>query len=267
MVSAVAPRSTASAQMPWSTGDSTVVRGLSIASSPIRSSTVPSTAVSRCWARRAASTKYAVVVLPLVPVMPTVTSCAEGSPYTQAATGPASARGSSATRTGTPAAAARSLPAASVSTATAPAAAACAANRAPCTLSPGTATSRSPGRASPEATVTPVTVSAGGTPAASSAKASARSATRRAAGCWGRIRPRGCSASAMATNLPGAAPVPRQLRGRWSRRRAAPLTTWWGTGWPACPRAPRPAPTGRSPRRRRTPARPPSRRRSRSSGR
>ncbi len=139
------------------------------------------------------------MVLPFVPVTPNVMRCSPGLPYTQAATGPSTARGSAATSTGTGApsrssgaAATRAAPSASVSTARAPRATASAANRAPCACAPGSATKRSPSATTrlSEATEVTVTGSAGddGTSTVSSPKVRARSRTFRGGVPTGRMR-------------------------------------------------------------------------------
>lgn len=116
-----------------------MVSALGTRSPPTRISTPPTSPVSIPAARRPASSRNTVVVLPLVPVTPMRVMSRPGSPYTQDAASPSRARTSGVTRTGRPLAAARSYPAGSVRTATAPAPAAWAANWAPCARAPGSA--------------------------------------------------------------------------------------------------------------------------------
>ena len=80
MATAVTPRSRATANSACRSLASGVVRTLSSTSSPTRVSTVPIRAVLRPAARRPASRRYPVVVLPAVPVMPRTASRAVGSP-------------------------------------------------------------------------------------------------------------------------------------------------------------------------------------------
>ena len=81
-----------------------------------------------------------VVVLPLVPVTPSIVISRAGSPKSRAATVAMAVRTSAAATTGTSEGPISSIPASSVSTATAPESIAEAANCAPCALLPGTAT-------------------------------------------------------------------------------------------------------------------------------
>src|ERR1700722_18172465 len=97
----------------------------------------------------------------------------DGSPYIQAATSPSLDRGSPITKTGSPEAMADCRPAGSVSTAIAPAAAAASQNRAPCTVAPGRAAYRSPGRTARESWVMPVRPGGRPGPAATSTSGSA----------------------------------------------------------------------------------------------
>src|SRR5262249_44085374 len=87
-------------------------------------------------------------------------------------TSPSLARGSATTKTGRPEAIADARPDGSVSTTTAPAAAAAAQNLAPCTVLPGSAAYRSPGRTALESWVTPV--STGAAPEASGSGSAGR---------------------------------------------------------------------------------------------
>lgn len=151
------PRSRIIAKIACRSVASGVVSALGSRVSPMRISTVPTTPVSIPAARSPASSRYTVVVLPLVPVTPMRVRSRAGSPYTQAAASPRLARASCTTRTGRPVAEASSYPATSVRIAAAPASAACAANRAPCTRVPGSAAYRSPGRTARESWVIPET--------------------------------------------------------------------------------------------------------------
>lgn len=121
-----------------------VVIALGHDSLPARVLTVPMSPVVRPWRRRAASSRWVVVVTPFVPVTPGRARSRAGCPWTAAATGPRTRRGSGTTRTGTPSMARsnRSAPEGSVRTATAPAATASAAWAAPCRRSPGSAKNR-----------------------------------------------------------------------------------------------------------------------------
>lgn len=69
MATASTPRSRMTANRAWRSVASGVVRSDLMRSSPMRISTVPMSPVVRA-ALRAPSTRYAVVVLPEVPVMP-----------------------------------------------------------------------------------------------------------------------------------------------------------------------------------------------------
>ena len=99
---------------------------------------VPIAAVATPLACSAPSASRTVVVLPCVPVTPTIRSDAAGSSYTKDAKRPSSTLGEATSRTGTPTGA-RSAPAASVNTATAPAATASAAKSMPWARLPGNA--------------------------------------------------------------------------------------------------------------------------------
>jgi hypothetical protein len=80
ITTAVTPRSTAAASIACRSVASGVVRTLLIARSPSRVSTVPIRPVVRPSARSPDSTRYAVEVLPAVPVMPIMVSFDVGSP-------------------------------------------------------------------------------------------------------------------------------------------------------------------------------------------
>src|SRR5688500_12618435 len=139
--------STASSRMTansaWREGASGVVSNEAAGTPAMRVPIVPTTAERRVPS--AASARYVVVVLPWVPVTPTVVNASDGWPWNQADRSASRARGSSTTRVGTSSASTRPAPSASVSTATAPASRAAAAWSAPCDLEPGRAAYRSPG--------------------------------------------------------------------------------------------------------------------------
>ncbi len=136
-------------------------------SSPlIRRPTVPIRPTVRPAARRPASIRYVVVVLPDVPVTPTTVRRSDGRPYTVAATSPRTLRGSGWTSTAAEPASRFSCanPSASVSTAMAPRSTASGKKRAPCVVAPGSAAKRSPGRTSCARRVTPVICRSDGVP-------------------------------------------------------------------------------------------------------
>ncbi len=87
---------------------------------------VPISPATRPAARRPASTRYVVVVLPDVPVMPMTLSRSDGRPYTVAARPPSTLRGAGCTKIGGAPVTwpisrpISKTPSASVSTATAP---------------------------------------------------------------------------------------------------------------------------------------------------
>jgi len=95
-------------------------------------------------AHNPASTRYDVVVLPLVPVIPTDLSFDWASPWIHRAICAMSERGSALTMTGTVTPSMALAPSASVRIATAPAAIAASANSAPCRVKPGSAANTSP---------------------------------------------------------------------------------------------------------------------------
>ncbi len=80
MVTASAPRSAITPRIACRSVASGVVRSLLIRSSPTRISTVPITPGLRPAPRRPPSTRYEVVVLPLVPVSPIISSRSDGRP-------------------------------------------------------------------------------------------------------------------------------------------------------------------------------------------
>ena len=77
-----------------------VVRATGTSSPAMRAPTVPTTAGTRPAAAAMDSTRWQVVVFPLVPVTPTSSRCWDGSPCTRAASGPIAARVSGTTRAG-----------------------------------------------------------------------------------------------------------------------------------------------------------------------
>ena len=80
MTHASSPASSISAKVRWRSIASGVVRSTSCSTPPITLLTVPSSPVGRPAASSSARIRNAVVVLPLVPVTPTVCSRAVGSP-------------------------------------------------------------------------------------------------------------------------------------------------------------------------------------------
>src|SRR5262249_26755808 len=152
-------RSAIAAKTAWSAGASGVVSTLGWSTPSTRMPTVPINPTLRPAARRPASTRYVVVVLPDVPVTPMTRNFDDGSPYTKAAAAPSTERGAGGTTAGTLDGRV-AAPAGSVSTATAPRATASAANWAPCTFVPCRAAKMSPGSASWARSVTPLTATA-----------------------------------------------------------------------------------------------------------
>ena len=119
------------------------VRCRSIASGVVRS-TSSSTAPTTCltvpsrpdWTAAASSTsrsRKAVVVLPLVPVIPATRSSAVGSPWKRAAIGAIAARASATTTCGTSRSSSRSTTSAAAPRSSAPAANSCPSARSPTT--------------------------------------------------------------------------------------------------------------------------------------
>ena len=117
-----------------------VVRTAGAATPPTTCSTVPSRPVRVPVASSSARVRKPVVVLPLVPVMPTTASRAVGSPFSRAATGAIAARTSSTTTSGTPRPSGRCT-----TSATAPRSIACGAKSCPSRVNPGTQKKRLPG--------------------------------------------------------------------------------------------------------------------------
>src|SRR5919198_1315087 len=140
-------------------GASGVVKPVLISSAPIMVATVPISPGTRPAAASPARIRKVVVVLPLVPVTPSIDIAAAGWPYTWAAIEPSTARTAGTTSTGT-STDSSAAPALSVSTATAPAATASAAKETPCVARPGSAANRSPDRTCPLAAVMPRTSTA-----------------------------------------------------------------------------------------------------------
>ncbi len=145
-----APSDRMTASSAWKSGASGVVSRLASGRPATRLPVVPISPATWPQPSSAASTRYEVVVLPEVPVIPTTSRSADGSPATTADTAPRIERGSGWTSTGTRSAAdpINSRPAASVSTADAPASSAAEANEAPWTRVPGSAAKSVPGPAS-----------------------------------------------------------------------------------------------------------------------
>src|SRR5215213_759386 len=189
------PRSRMAASRPCSSGASGVVRTLGTRWSATRISTVPTRPVVRPAARRTASRRYVVVVLPFVPVTPISCRSRAGEPYTCADTAPRTARGSATTTAGSvhPWPTSRRAPSRSVTTATAPDACTAAAKSAPCARAPGSAAYRSPGRTERESRVTPVTwtATADGSSAVRSAPAASATDAREQPGFVEGLRPAG----------------------------------------------------------------------------
>ena len=100
MAAAVTPRSRISANSACRSVASGVVSVLGRVSPATLISMPPTRPVSCPAARRPASSRKVVVDLPLVPVTPRRARSRTGSPYTQEATSPSTARGSSTTSTG-----------------------------------------------------------------------------------------------------------------------------------------------------------------------
>ena len=120
MAQAVTPRSFIIANSACRSGASGVVSAVLISSASTRVPTVPITAARTPARWRALSARRVVVVLPWVPVTPSIRSDRAGSPYTCAAKRPSRDLGAATSSTGSPLGA-RAAPALSVSTATAPA--------------------------------------------------------------------------------------------------------------------------------------------------
>ncbi len=140
-----------------------VVRTTSCSSPPITLVTVPSSPVGRPPSSSSARTRNAVVVFPLVPVIPTVWSEAVGSPKKRAATGAIAARAEDTRTSGTPRPNVRST-----TSATAPRSIAAGAKSWPSRVNPGTQKNSVPGttcRVSYARSVTSTSVAFSGTSA------------------------------------------------------------------------------------------------------
>jgi hypothetical protein len=94
--------STIAANIRWRSIASGVVRTTGCSTPPTHEVTVPIRPVWRLAACSSARVRYEVVVLPLVPVMPTIASAAVGSPLKRAAAGAIAARTSGTRTSGTP---------------------------------------------------------------------------------------------------------------------------------------------------------------------
>ena len=125
----------------WRSIASGVVRTTASSTPPTICLTVPSSPVWMPAASRISRTRNAVVVLPLVPVMPTTRSSAVGSSWKRAAAGPIAARTSGTTISGTPRPSGRST-----TSATAPRSTASGAKSWPSAVKPRTQKKRLPGR-------------------------------------------------------------------------------------------------------------------------
>ena len=101
MTTASSPAASMSAKVRCRSMASGVVRATACCSPPTIAVTVPSRPVLRPPASSTARTRKADVVLPLVPVIPTVVSRAVGSPASAAAAGAIAARTSSTRTSGT----------------------------------------------------------------------------------------------------------------------------------------------------------------------
>ena len=136
------PRSRISASIPWSSSASGVVWCAGRRSSPSTYWIVPITPVASPRARSNASTRYDVVVLPFVPVMPTSVRARDGWPYQADARRASDARaaGTSTCATDRPATGSPS-----VTTSVAPRRTASGMKRRASCLNPGTATKQPPG--------------------------------------------------------------------------------------------------------------------------
>ena len=95
--------------------------------------------------RPSCATRRLTVVLPLVPVTPTICSWRLGWPKNRAASSPTSSRNSGTSSSGTGSSSTKPATGASATTAVAPLATACSMNWRPSCTSPGNARNRSPG--------------------------------------------------------------------------------------------------------------------------
>ena len=99
---AASPPATISANVPWRSIASGVVRSVGRSSPPTNDVTVPSRPVWIPAATSSSRTMKHVVVFPFVPVTPAMRSVAVGSPWKRAAAGAMAARTSATTTSGTP---------------------------------------------------------------------------------------------------------------------------------------------------------------------
>jgi hypothetical protein len=143
MAAAVTPATRIRASSDCSSTASGVVCPAAVPSSPIRYWIVPMRPVLWPAARSMDSTRKDVVVLPLVPVMPTRVRAREGWPKNAAASRPSASRADGTRTRGASPPGSGSAP--SATTATAPRASASPMYRRPSCLRPGTATKRPPG--------------------------------------------------------------------------------------------------------------------------
>ena len=99
---ASSPAASIAANVRWRSIASGVVRTTGCSTPPITDLTVPSSPQRRSAASSSERTRNAVVVLPLVPVIPTTGSAAVGSPWKRAAATAIAERTSSTCTSGTP---------------------------------------------------------------------------------------------------------------------------------------------------------------------
>ena len=134
------PASSMAANVRWRSIASGVVRTTSCSTPPITDLTVPSSPHGRPAASSSERTRNAVVVLPLVPVIPATGSEAVGSPWKRAAATAIVERTSSTCTSGTPSPSGRAT-----TSAAAPRATASGAKSWPSRVKPGTQKNRNPG--------------------------------------------------------------------------------------------------------------------------
>ena len=194
------PARAMAASVAWSSGAPGVVTCAEWRSRswPTLVSTVPIRPVDRPAASNAATARNEVVVLPSVPVIPTVPSVRDGSSYHQLAEPASAAREAPTTSCGR----SRPVTGCSTSAAAAPAAAAEATYSWPSTWNPGRAANRVPSRTARESSVTPRT-STSPSAAAPIGRSSRRAPRTRSAARRRAIRPssrRGSPGSAAASS-------------------------------------------------------------------
>src|SRR4051812_9029913 len=161
MAQATSPPSTIARNAPWRSIASGVVR-TPVSSRPATTVLiVPSSPQGRPAASSSPRTRKAVVVLPFVPVMPTTSSSAVGSPWKRAAAGAIAARALSTRTSGTPRPSGRST-----TSAAAPRSTAAGAKSWPSAVNPGTQKKRNPGSTLRLSNASP-RISGSGPPAAS----------------------------------------------------------------------------------------------------